>query len=435
MKIWEKNTDNTSKMPEFLEAFTIGKDQEFDLNLAEHDVIGSLAHAEMLAKIELLSAEELHAIKSALNNILLLIKAGKFQIEKGVEDVHSQIEFMLTERIGEAGKKIHSGRSRNDQVLLDIKLFLRSELKVIANLVETLFNVFIDLSEKHKQQLLPGYTHFQMAMPSSFGLWFGAYAESLTEDMHQLLAAYSLCNKNPLGSGAGYGSSFPLDRALVSELLGFETTHYNVINAQMSRGKTEKWVAISLAAFAATLSRFSYDVCLYMSANYGFIHFPDHLTTGSSIMPHKKNPDIFELIRAKCNRIQSLPNELTLLINNLPSGYHRDMQLTKEILFPGIKELKDCLEACIYVIPQIMVEQDLLTDIKYKDLFSVEKVNQYVLSGISFRDAYKKVAEELGNGTFTPPLELHHTHLGSIGNLANDQIKTQMQEVIKKLNK
>ncbi len=337
MKLWQKENKSTS---ELIEKFTIGKDNELDLVLAEFDVLGSIAHTQMLNSIELISNEELILIHSELKNILSVIKSGKFKIQDGVEDIHSQIELMLTIRIGEAGKKIHSGRSRNDQVLLDIKLYLRFELKEITKLVSELFDTFIQLSEKHKDILLPGYTHLQIAMPSSFGLWFGAYAESLVDDMELLVAAYNIVNKNPLGSGAGYGSSFPLDRQMTTDLLNFESMNYNVVYAQMTRGKTEKIVSMGMSSLAATLSKMTYDICLYMNQNFGFISFPDHLTTGSSIMPHKKNPDVFELIRAKCNKIQSLPNELTLLTNNLPSGYHRDMQLTKEILFPAIETLK-----------------------------------------------------------------------------------------------
>ena len=433
MKIWQKGNEEKESMPAFLEKFTIGKDAEFDLLLAEHDVTGSLAHTKMLAHIGLLTQEELVQIQDGLNDILKEIRSGNFKIENGIEDIHSQVEFTLTKRIGETGKKIHSGRSRNDQVLLDIKLYLRSEIKNISYSVKELFDTLIALSDTNKDNLLPGYTHFQMAMPSSFGLWFGAYAESLSEDMEMLATAYGLCNKNPLGSGAGYGSSFPLDREMVTSLLGFESMHYNVINAQMSRGKTEKWVATGLAAIAATLSKLSYDVCLYMSADFGFITFPDHLTTGSSIMPHKKNPDVFELIRGKCNRIQSLPNELTLLINNLPSGYHRDLQLTKEIIFPGIQEMKDCLEACTYMLKNIQVKKDILKDEKYSHIFSVEKVNEYVLKGESFREAYKKVGEEIAAGKFTAPANIHHTHEGSIGNLCSDKIAERMEKVMKKI--
>jgi len=430
MKIWQKENESKQGMPAILEKFTIGRDNEFDLLLAEHDVIGSLAHTKMLAHIGLLTEEELKEVQSGLYNILEDIQNGNFQIEEGVEDIHSQVEFTLTKSIGESGKKIHSGRSRNDQVLLDIKLFLRAEVKDIAEQVKILFDRFIVLSEENKDKLLPGYTHFQMAMPSSFGLWFGAYAESLAEDMDMLATAYRFCNKNPLGSGAGYGSSFPLDREMTTKLLGFETLHYNVIDAQMSRGKTEKWVAVALASVAATMSKFAYDVCLYMSANYGFISFPDNLTTGSSIMPHKKNPDVFELIRGKCNRIQSLPNELTLLTNNLPSGYHRDMQLTKEIIFPGLSDLKACLGACTYMLGYIHLKDNILGDKKYSDIFSVERVNEYVLQGMPFREAYKKVGEEIVSGAFIPPAKLHHSHAGSMGNLCNDKIKEQMDKAM-----
>jgi argininosuccinate lyase len=423
MKLWQKENKNTSQL---IEKFTIGKDNELDLVLAEFDVIGSIAHTQMLNSIGLISVEELTLIHKELTNILSEIKAGNFKIEDGVEDIHSQIELMLTNKIGEAGKKIHSGRSRNDQVLLDIKLYLRFELKEIVQQVSNLFNSLILLSEEHKEKLLPGYTHLQIAMPSSFGLWFGAYAESLVDDMELVIAAFNVVNKNPLGSGAGYGSSFPLDREMTTELLGFESMNYNVVYAQMTRGKTEKIVSMAMASLAATLSKMAYDICLYMNQNFGFISFPDHLTTGSSIMPHKKNPDVFELIRAKCSKIQSLSNELTLLTNNLPSGYHRDMQLTKEILFPAIVDLKDCLEMFNYMIQHIQIKNDILKDEKYNYLFSVEAVNMEVLAGVPFREAYKKVGNAIEDGNFEPILELEHIHEGSIGNLCNDQIKNNM---------
>jgi argininosuccinate lyase len=432
MKLWQKETD-LEKLPAFLEEFTIGSDKEFDLLLAKYDVEGSLAHAKMLASIGLLSREEVKDLEEALHNILQTIEKGRFSIDEGVEDVHSQIELLLTRKLGETGKKIHSGRSRNDQVLLDIKLFLRTELKEIAKAVKQLFEGLLTLSEQHKDKLMPGYTHFQVAMPSSFGLWFSAYAESLAEDMGMLTAAYALCNKNPLGSAAGYGSSFPLDREMVTKSLGFKQEHINVINAQMSRGKTEKWVSVALSAIAATLSKLSYDIILYSSANYGFISFPDSLTTGSSIMPHKKNPDVFELIRARCNRIQSLPNELTILTNNLPSGYHRDMQLTKEILFPALKTMKSCLAAADFMLTHIQINPDILADEKYDYLFSVEKVNEYVLQGVPFREAYKKVAEEIKLGIFEPPKEVLHTHKGSIGSLCLDEIREMFEKAMTSL--
>lgn len=427
MKLWQKDNKISS---ELITKFTVGKDNELDMVLAEFDVKGSLAHTQMLASIGLLSEGELQEIHKELQNILDEIEAGKFKIEDGVEDIHSQIELMLTQRIGEAGKKIHSGRSRNDQVLVDIKLYLRYELQEITKLISQLFDTFIALSNIHKDNLLPGYTHLQLAMPSSFGLWFGAYAESLVDDMELLVAAYQVVNKNPLGSGAGYGSSFPLNRTMTTELLGFETMNYNVVYAQMTRGKTEKIVAMAMSSVAATLAKFSYDVCLYMNQNFGFITFPDELTTGSSIMPHKKNPDVFELTRAKCNKLQALPNELTLLNSNLPSGYHRDMQLTKESLFPAIKELKSCLEIVDFMLQHIVVKQDILNDKKYIHLFSVEAVNAEVLAGVPFREAYKKVGAAIENRDFAPDFTLNHTHEGSIGNLCNDKI-VGLMEVLK----
>ena len=425
MKLWQKDTQQTA---DWIEAFTVGRDREFDLLLAEHDVLGSIAHTTMLQSIGLLTEVELNSIHLGLHAILDEIHSGTFTIDASAEDIHSQIELLLTQRIGEDGKKIHSGRSRNDQVLLDLKLCLRAELKHVSQEVKELFNTLIHLSETHKSKLLPGYTHLQLAMPSSFGLWFGAYAESLVDDMEMVQAAYNICNKNPLGSGAGYGSSFPLDRELTTKLLGFETLNYNVVYAQMTRGKSEKAVATALASVAATLSKFAYDVCLYMNQNFGFIRFPDELTTGSSIMPHKKNPDVFELIRAKCNRIQAVPNELTLLINNLPSGYHRDMQITKEALFPAITELLNCLTTCRLMLQHIVIKDDILTDEKYIHLFSVERVNELVLQGTPFRDAYKQVGKEIEEGSFKAPTQLNHTHAGSMGNLCNDEIERAMEE-------
>jgi argininosuccinate lyase len=430
MKLWQKENNTTS---EWIEKFTVGKDNELDIVLAEFDVLGSLAHTEMLESIGLLNKEELALVHTELKKILQEIKQGQFKIEDGVEDIHSQIELMLTQRIGEAGKKIHSGRSRNDQVLVDIKLYLRHEIQQIAQLAYSLFTQLIHLSDTHRSKLLPGYTHLQIAMPSSFGLWFGAYAESLTDDMELLIAAYNVANKNPLGSGAGYGSSFPLDRTKTTELLEFKTLNYNVVYAQMTRGKTEKIVSMAMASVAATLSKLAYDVCLYMNQNFGFITFPDNLTTGSSIMPHKKNPDVFELIRAKCNKLQALPNELTLLINNLPSGYHRDMQLTKESLFPAIVELKNCLETTELMLQHIQIKKDILTDEKYKYLFSVEAVNEEVLAGVPFREAYKKVGKAIEDNSFNPSAKINHTHEGSIGNLCNEQNVKQMKELMEKL--
>lgn len=425
MKLWQKDTQQTA---DWIETFTVGRDREFDFLLAEHDVLGSIAHTTMLQSIGLLTEVELNSIHQGLHAILDEIHSGTFTIDTSAEDIHSQIELLLTQRIGEDGKKIHSGRSRNDQVLLDLKLYLRAELKHVSQEVKALFDTLIHLSNTHKDKLLPGYTHLQLAMPSSFGLWFGAYAESLVDDMEMVQAAYNICNKNPLGSGAGYGSSFPLDRELTTKLLGFETLNYNVVYAQMTRGKSEKAVATALASVAATLSKFAYDVCLYMNQNFGLIRFPDELTTGSSIMPHKKNPDVFELIRAKCNRIQAVPNELTLLINNLPSGYHRDMQITKEALFPAITELLNCLTTCRLMLQHIVIKDDILTDEKYIHLFSVERVNELVLQGTPFRDAYKQVGKEIEEGSFSAPTQLNHTHVGSIGNLCNDEIEKAMEE-------
>lgn len=428
MKLWQKETGLHTDLGKMIETFTVGRDKDFDILLAEHDVTGSIAHTQMLQSIGLLTKEELENIHRELNGLLEQIRSGEFKLDEGVEDIHSQVELLLTQRIGDAGKKIHSGRSRNDQVLLDIKLFLRAELKQLSKEVYALFDQLLQLSETHKEKLLPGYTHFQMAMPSSFGLWFGAYAESLLDDMEWVQAAYNVCNKNPLGSGAGYGSSFPLDRELTTELLHFDSMNHNVVYAQMTRGKSEKAVAVALSAVAATLSKFAYDVCIYMNQHFGFITFPDQLTTGSSIMPHKKNPDVFELIRAKCNRIQALPNELTLLINNLPSGYHRDMQLTKEILFPALSELHHCIEMTSMMLQHIMVKDEILEDEKYLHLFSVEQVNKLVLEGVSFRDAYRQVGKDIEAGTFSFEGKPQHTHTGSIGNLGTAQIREAMKK-------
>ena len=432
MKLWSK--DNTATR-QLIEQFTVGRDREFDLLLAEHDATGSLAHTQMLESAGLMSADERESIHRELHNILAEIRAGKFQIEPDVEDVHSQIELTLTQRIGEAGKKIHTGRSRNDQVAVDIKLLLRAELQEIKKTVSGLFETLLGLSEQHRDHLLPGYTHLQIAMPSSFGLWFGAYAESLVDDMETVAAAYRIVNKNPLGSGAGYGSSFPLDRRLTTQLLGFETLHFNSVYAQMSRGKTEKIVAQALSNLAATLGRLATDLCFYLSQNFGFISFPSDLTTGSSIMPHKKNPDVFELIRARCNRIQAVPNELALLMTNLPSGYHRDLQLTKEILFPAIESLKSCFQMMNYALPQAKVEKNILQDSKYRYLFSVDAVNQLVQQGMSFREAYRAIGNQIEAGTFTFEVTdaLQHTHEGSIGNLCNDEIRREMEKVLDKI--
>lgn len=431
MKLWEKKGTDINTQ---IEKFTIGSDPEFDMVLAKYDVQGSMAHAKMLQSVNMLTADEAFSIQKELENIESDIRQGLFKIEPGVEDIHSQIELNLTRKIGEAGKKIHTGRSRNDQVAVDIKLFLRTEILELKSEVKELFDLMISLSHQYRNDLLPGYTHLQIAMPSSFGLWFGAYAESLTDDLEMLAAAFQVVNKNPLGSGAGYGSSLPLNRKMTTDLLGFNDMHYNVVYAQMSRGKTEKLVSFGLSAVAATLSRLAMDCCLYMNQNFGFISFPDELTTGSSIMPHKKNPDVFELIRARCNRIQSIPNELTLLMNNLPSGYHRDMQLTKEILFPAIGDLKSCISMTILMLSQIRIKKDILLDEKYKFIFSVEAVNNLVNQGIPFREAYKTIGNQIqsGNFSFDQSKPLKHSHEGSLGNLNHTEIRASMEKVLKK---
>ena len=428
MKLWQKEGYKQDDKSLATERFTVGNDREWDMRLAEFDVMGSIAHAAMLEQIGIISAEESKAIKNGLETILEEVRTGKFVIEEHVEDVHSQVEKLLTDRIGDAGKKLHTGRSRNDQVLLDIKLFLKHELKETAALVHQLFNRLQELSEQHKSDLLPGYTHFQLAMPSSFGLWFGAYAESLTDDMELLIAAYNIADKNPLGSGAGYGSAFPLKRKLTTELLHFSDTNYNSVYAQMTRGKAEKAILTAFASVASTVSKFAYDVCLYMNQQFAFISFPDSLTTGSSIMPHKKNPDVFELLRAKCNRLQAAPTEMTLLCNNLPSGYHRDMQLTKDILFPAIDSMKECLSMLIYSLEDVRVKKDILNDAKFNDLFSVEEINKLVVSGVPFRDAYKIVGAQINEGNFNPERKVAHTHEGSISNLCNAEIKNRMDK-------
>jgi argininosuccinate lyase len=428
MKLWEKN----KACDQLVAEFTVGKDATLDLLLAEYDVLGSLAHTAMLEKIGLLTEAERTIIHAGLNDILQDIKAGRFFIETGVEDIHSQIELQLTRTIGETGKKIHSGRSRNDQVLLDIKLYLKNELKLLAEKASELFGLLIQLSEQHREKLLPGYTHFQVAMPSSFGLWFGAYAESLTDDMEMIIAACNVVNRNPLGSGAGYGSSFPLDRKMTTELLDFSEMNYNVVYAQMTRGKSEKITAMALSNVAATISKMTYDICLYMNQDFGFVSFPDELTTGSSIMPHKKNPDVFELIRAKCSRIQSVPNELTLLCNNLPSGYHRDMQLTKEILFPAIADMKSCIDMMMFMLREIRIKDNILSPDKYKLLYSVEAVNKLVLSGVPFREAYKSIGHHIENDNFVPDPGIDHSHEGSIGNLCNEKIRERMNVLMEK---
>ena len=430
-KIWQK--DNT-KTNDLVNKFTVGKDLDFDDRLAKYDVLGSIAHAKMLAEVGLIRLDEEQAIVSVLEEVLSEIEKGNFEIDKTAEDIHSQIETILIEKLGEIGKKIHTARSRNDQVLTDIKLYLLDEIREITERTDSFFQILKDKANQHKNVILPGYTHFQVAMPSSFGLWFGAYAESLVDDLELLFATKNIINKNPLGSAAGYGSSFPIDRESTTYKLDFRTLNYNVVYAQMTRGKSEKLLANSLSVLAGTLSKFSYDVCLYLSQNFDFISFPKEFTTGSSIMPHKKNPDIFELVRARCNRIQALPNELILLTNNLPSGYHRDLQLTKEILFPAIDSLKECLEILIYTLPNIEVKDNILDDEKYKYIFSVEKINEEVKNGKSFRDAYIQIGQEIENGVFEYDYkELHHSHQGSLGNLCLDEIEYQFNKVRDKL--
>jgi argininosuccinate lyase len=427
MKIWQKNTD----VDRMVETFTVGKDRELDLQLAKADVLGSLAHTRMLHAIGLLSSEDLDAVQKGLKTIYQEILDGTFVIAQEVEDVHSQVEYLLTQRMGDAGKKIHSGRSRNDQVLVDLKLFFRMEIEQLVENVDDLFDTLLQLSEQYKDVLIPGYTHLQIAMPSSFGLWFGAYAESLVDDLEVLQAAWKVCNKNPLGSAAGYGSSFPLNRTLTTELLGFADLNYNVVYAQMGRGKTERILAQAMANIAATLAKFAMDVCLYINQNFGFIAFPDHLTTGSSIMPHKKNPDVFELIRGRCNKIQALPNEIALMTTNLPSGYHRDLQLLKENLFPAFQSLGECLDICTFMLQHIEVKKDVLEDPKYDYLFSVEVVNNLVLAGVPFREAYKQIGADIENGTFKPSKSVQHTHEGSIGNLGTEHIRDAYRQVKK----
>jgi len=430
MKLWQKDKASLQEV----EKFTVGKDNELDIHLAPFDVLGSLAHTKMLESVGLLTKVELNLLEAELKNIYQQIQKGGFKLNEGVEDIHSQVELMLTEKLGDVGKKIHSARSRNDQVLVDLKLFLRSEIeKLVAN-TKDLFDLLIQQSEKYKTDLLPGYTHLQLAMPSSFGLWFGAYAESLVDDLTTLQAAYTIVNKNPLGSAAGYGSSFPINRTLTTQLLGFEELNYNVVYAQMGRGKTERIVASAMANIAATLSKLSMDACLFINQNFAFISFPDELTTGSSIMPHKKNPDVFELIRSHCNRIQALPNEIMLMTTNLPSGYQRDLQLLKEHIIPAFENLNNCLQMAGLMLSNIEVKKDLLKDEKYKFLFSVEEVNKLVLQGVPFRDAYKKIGMNIEEGSFTYSAEVKHTHEGSIGNLQNDKIAGMMEEVLKRFN-
>lgn len=427
MKLWQKNTTVSGAV----ETFTVGKDREMDLLLAPFDVLGSIAHVTMLAEVGLLTKEEAILINKELRNIYRNIHDSQFRIHENIEDIHSQIEFMLTEKIGEAGKKIHSARSRNDQVLVDIKLFLRNEIKLLATETENLFNLLQQQSEKYKDHLLPGYTHLQLAMPSSFGLWFGAYAESLVDDMISLEAAYKVVNKNPLGSAAGYGSSFPINRTLTTELLGFDELNYNVVYAQMGRGKAERITATAMANIADTLSRMSMDMCLYLNQNFDFVSFPAELTTGSSIMPHKKNPDVFELIRSQANRIKALPNEIMLMTTNLPSGYHRDLQLLKEHLFPALGTLRQCLQMAQLMLSSVEIKKGIMQDTKYLYAFSVEEVNKLVLQGIPFRDAYKQIGMQIEEGKFKVDIsQLQHTHEGSMGNLCTAQIGNMMKQVI-----
>ena len=425
MKLWNKGFEPDKA----IERYTVGNDQMLDLRLAQYDIEGSMAHIKMLETIGLLEKSELEQLLVALSELLEEAKQGNFVIEEGVEDVHSQVELMLTRKLGDVGKKIHSGRSRNDQVLVDLKLFMRDELRDIARHTKQLFDRLIALSEEHKDTLMPGYTHLQIAMPSSFGLWFGAYAESLVDDMRLVAAAYDTANHNPLGSAAGYGSSFPLNREMTTELLGFETLHYNAVAAQMSRGKTERATAFAVASLASTIGRFAMDICLFMCQNFGFVSFPDNLTTGSSIMPHKKNPDVFEITRGKCNRLQAVPNEIALLTANLPLGYHRDMQLLKDIIFPATREICEVMEMCDFMLQHIRINKGILKDKKYDYLFTVEDVNRLVLEGKPFREAYREVGIAVQEHRYTPTREVHHTHAGSIGNLCNDKIRKKMEKV------
>jgi len=425
MKLWQKDKASLKEV----ETFTVGKDREMDMYLAAFDVLGSLAHIQMLESVGLLTKDELSQLQQELKSIYQQIEKGEFKLQDDVEDIHSQVELLLTQKLGDVGKKIHAARSRNDQVLVDIKLFLRNELEELVKTIQPFFDLLQTQSEKYKDHLLPGYTHLQLAMPSSFGLWFGAYAESLVDDMITLKGAYDIVNKNPLGSAAGYGSSFPINRTLTTKLLGFDDLNYNVVYAQMGRGKAERIVAQSLSNVADTLGKLSMDACLYLNQNFGFISFPAELTTGSSIMPHKKNPDVFELIRSHCNRIKALPNEIMMMTTNLPSGYHRDLQLLKEHLFPAFKTLRDCIEMAGLMLSNIEIKKDILADEKYKYLFSVEEVNKLVNTGMPFRDAYKKVGLDIEAGNFKYDTSVHHTHEGSIGNLCTQEIKKQMQAI------
>ncbi|MDP4203821.1 MAG: argininosuccinate lyase [Bacteroidota bacterium] len=429
-KLWDKGV----KTDQEIERFTIGRDQEMDLYLAKYDVLGSMAHITMLESIGLLEQEELQQLLKELKNIYEIVQKGDFVIEEGIEDVHSQVELMLTRALGEMGKKIHSGRSRNDQALLDLKLFARAEIAKTVTKVCDLFDVLIAQSNRYKNVLMPGYTHLQIAMPSSFGLWFGAYAESLADDLQLLLSAYKIANRNPLGSAAGYGSSFPLNRQMTTDLLGFDTMNYNVVYAQMGRGKMERIVTTALASVAATLSKLAFDACMFSNQNFGFIKLPDAFTTGSSIMPHKKNPDVFELTRAKCNKIQAIPQQITMIVNNLPSGYFRDLQITKECFVPTFEELNDCLDMTTTMMDKVAINDHILEDTRYDLIFSVETVNQLAREGMPFRDAYKKVGLDIEAGNFHPDKNIHHTHEGSIGNLCNDEITTYKDEIVGQFN-
>lgn len=425
MKLWDKGFSTDKK----IDHFTVGNDRELDLLLAKYDVIASKAHAKMLGKIGLLTLKETDSLVTELDKIAKTIEEGTFTIEDSFEDMHSKIEFLLTLRLGDAGKKIHTARSRNDQVLVAMHLYLKNELTEIKDQTKDLFHLLLNLADKHKKVMLPGYTHLQIAMPSSFGLWFSAYAESLVDDLYFVDAAYKVADQNPLGSAAGYGSSFPIDRSFTTEEMGFETMKYNVVAAQMGRGKVEKAAAFGMSSIAATLSKMAMDICLYMSQNFNFVSFPDELTTGSSIMPHKKNPDVFELVRGKCNRLQTVPNQLILITNNLPSGYHRDLQLVKEVIVPAIQDLKACLEIMTFSLKEIRVNESILDDPKYDYLFSVDTLNELVLSGMPFRDAYKKMGKEINEGTFTPKRDIRHSHEGSFGNLCLSEIRKKMDKI------
>lgn len=425
-KLWEKNT----KVNDRIEAYTVGRDREMDLFLAPYDVLGSMAHITMLESVGLLEKQELELLLAELKSIYKIAVSGSFEIEEGVEDVHSQVELMLTRKLGDVGKKIHSGRSRNDQVLVDLKLFARQEIYDTVTSLNHLFDVLIAQSNRYKDVLLPGYTHLQVAMPSSFGLWFGAYAESLADDLQTLLSAWKITNRNPLGSAAGYGSSFPLNRQMTTDLLGFSSMNYNVVYAQMGRGKMERTVANAMAGVAATISKLAFDACMYTSQNFGFIKLADEFTTGSSIMPHKKNPDVFELTRAKCNKLQALPQQISMITNNLPSGYFRDLQIIKEVFVPAFGELSDCIEMTAMMMDKVEVKRDILDDKRYDYLFSVEEVNRLVLDGMPFRDAYKKVGLDIEAGQFVPDKNVQHTHEGSIGNLCNDEICAYRNQIM-----